>query len=199
MNFGIQPTKFNVPVINILLSRMDNYSNSIHYFKYINIQTSNNFMDYTDFENGIKQFTMIFTQCLPRKYLPNKEYWTQNELTNKIFPEMHVFNRDITIVFGGLVTIFNMGGVVCLILSSFIFGVFLSLLQYNFSKLIISDYFAIIYISIFLNLPILYFSEGFIGTPRLHDLIIRIIIFIPITYYLTNSPINKEGKQWIFQ
>ena len=182
-----------VPVMTILVARVDNFSNSVHYFNYIDKQ-NNGVLEYNEYSKFIEQVSSIFTQLLPRKIFPDKGYWIQNELTNKLFPEMHITNRDITFVFGGIVTIFQMGGIVALIISSLSFGTFIAILQFNFKRIVAYDYSAILYIFIFLNIPILYFTEGFIGTPRIYNLIINCILLPTVLYFITEKKLFLRSK-----
>ena len=186
---SLQKGKLNTSTeINILytsLERIDNFSNSVRFFKYID-DKKDGIWSYSDFQYK-KQFLSQISTLIPRSILKDKGYPISGELTRIIFP--HVFGK-INFIFGGLVNLYYTGGIFFVIIDALLFGIFIMLLQVNFLRLIKYDFFITNYIFIFLNIPISYFAQGFYNSSALYTLIINIIISLSLTYTLTTKKIK---------
>lgn len=171
-----------VNVIYSSLERIDNFSNSVRFFMYVD-NHKDGIWEYSDF-NYKKQFVSQITNFIPRSLLKDKGYPISGELTRIIFP--HVFGK-INLIFGGIVNLFYTGGVVFVIIDALLFGTVIMLIHVNFRKLMKYDSFFVNYILIFLNIPIAYFSQGFYNSSTMATLISEVIVSSVFTYLLMKS------------
>lgn len=179
--------EFNI--ITSSIERIDNFSNSVHYFYYID-RKYGSIWNYSDF-NYIKQITSQITNIIPRTIIPDKGYPISGELTRIIFPS--AWNGNVNLIFGGIVDLFYTGGIFFLIFDSLLFGLFVALLQFNYKKLINYDFFIVNYIVIFLDIPVMYFAIGLINTAIINAFIAKSILMLLITFILSKRILNIKG------
>ena len=177
---------YDFNIITTSIERIDNFSNSVHFFKYIDSKYCD-VWNYSDFKLS-KQIVSQFTNIIPRKYLPHKGYPVSGELTSIIFPQ--AFNHNINLIFGGVVNLFYTGGIAFVVWDALLFGLFVAIMQFNYQKFIKYDLFLINYIIVFLDIPVMYFSIGIINTAIINPFILKSLM----TFLVTFSLIDKKSR-----
>ena len=168
------------------ISRIDNFSQSIYYFKYLETQYGN-FYSYTDFKYK-KQIVSQFTNLIPRKFMPDKAYPISGEISKVLYPG--AFVDDVTFIFGGLVNSYYTGGLFSVIIDSIIFALFIVFLELSFKMLIKYDLFFMLYICVFIDIPITFFSIGFLNTSQLVSLIAMLFLIYIFLQFLISKRIS---------
>ena len=183
----VQKLTKEVNVVYSSIERIDNFANSVMYFVHVN--RDSDLFNFNNFHLK-KQFVSQFQMFIPRSVIPDKGYPISGELTKLIYPE--AFRGNVNLIFGGLTNLFHTGGVGYVVIDALLFGLFLAIMEFSFKYLIQYDLFLLIYLLIFLDIPIMYFYTGFINSEVIFSLLIKFFIVIPILYLLIEKP--RGGK-----
>lgn len=163
------------------IKRIDNFSNSVIFFKYIDSKYGSLYC-YDDFKFS-RQISSQILNPIPRKIIPAKGYPVSGELTKLLFPE--TFNAKINLIFGGIVNLFYTGGFAFVIIDALLMGFLISLIELSYKKYVYYDFFIINYIACILQIPIYYYSIGFLNTAITIPFCLKSFFIIAITYLLT--------------
>jgi hypothetical protein len=171
--------QFN-PILDSI-KRIDNFSNSVIFFKYIDSKYGSLYC-YDDFKFS-RQISSQILNPIPREIIPTKGYPVSGELTKLLFPD--AFNAKINLIFGGIVNLFYTGGFVFVIIDALIMGFLISIIELTYKKYVYYDFFIVNYIACILQIPIYYFSIGFLNTAITIPFCLKSFFIIVITYLLT--------------
>ncbi len=176
----------NKSVLYNSLERIDAFANSVQYFKHISLKYDS-FLEYSEIKI-LPQIGSSFLMVIPRTIVKNKLNPTSQEITRIIYP--NAYKNEIVMIFGGFVGLFFTGGIFFAMFDAMLFGLIIMLLQVNFRKYIKYDTFLIFYILVFIDLPVAYFSNGFIHAIITVQIVIRTLLILLISKYLSDNKIR---------
>ena len=120
--------------------------------------------------------------------MPDKAYPISGEISKVLYPG--AFVDDVTFIFGGLVNSYYTGGLFSVIIDSIIFALFIVFLELSFKMLIKYDLFFMLYICVFIDIPITFFSIGFLNTSQLVYLIAMLFLIYIFLQFLISKRIS---------
>lgn len=177
----------NTNIIESSFERIDGFSNSIKYLNKIEIEKGS-IWNYTEF-NFLKQIFYQINTIIPRSIFPDKGDLTHTILTRKVYPNIAAEGK-FQMIFGGFANAYYTGGIIFIILDSLLFGLLIAFMQSNFSKYSKYDLFSVLYLFLFIEFIIYYFSVGHLNSHNTPILIFKSIL----TIYILNHLVKKENK-----
>lgn len=180
-SFNGNLNSYETNIIESSLERIDYFSNSVKYFKYIDFKYGS-IWSYDDYKIS-KQLISPFLIFIPRSVYSNKGYITSGELTLLVFDKSLVKEKGITYLFGGISNFFYTAGFLGVIFFGLLYGLLITLLETNSKELLKYDSFQIIYVFLLLDVIIQYFSHGILNVLPI-PLLIKIAILLIFLFYM---------------
>ena len=171
--------------------RNDSFVNSINFFKYINRYYSDSSI-IIDNPMHLKEELLYHTlSYLPREQ-KNKIYGGNskgrlfcNVMSDNIYDNSSSYYQ-VGFDFGGIANFYWVFGVLGIIISGFLYGIFVSILQLLFNKYKQNECFIAFYLLIFYSVIDVFFKTGYINCPTIinlpFNLIVLGIIMLPCVY-----------------